>query len=518
MKKGKKVSIISIGVVLAILIMLMTGCGSQQATNPEDSQSSVNNAQTNENPSNASESEPYNIVWYAVGGPQDDMASVLNEVNKIITPKINATLDLRYIDWGSYNDKMKMMMAAGEEFDLCFTANWMNDFYKGVANGAFIPLDDLLNKYGQNIISALPEKYWSNAKVDGKTYAVLNQQTFTSVKGLTVNADLMDKYGFDPKSIKTRKDMEPFFDKILENEKTLTPYLPEVNGIGSPFDSNTGIAYHGFNNVEIAVTRTDDPTNKVVSKLDQPEFMSMLNLMREWQKKGYIRKDAASVKDWVSEKNSGKYVCVEAGNVLPGSEATDSIAMGFRVYNIAISPPFQGPVEASGSMVAISRTSKNPDVCMQFYDMNYSDKQLYNLLCYGIEGKHYTVIDKDTQTIEPIDNSGYWPNINWEIGNQFNSYFVKGQEPTVWEEMADLNANATTTSLFGFYFDSDPVKSQIVQLDAIWQEYWRQLGTGSVDPAATVETMKDRFEKAGQAEVFAELQQQIEKWKEVNGK
>ena len=61
------------------------------------------------------------LVWYVHGDKQQDIASVMEEVNKITVPAIGAKLDLQFIDQPSYTEKMQMMMAAGTEFDICFT-------------------------------------------------------------------------------------------------------------------------------------------------------------------------------------------------------------------------------------------------------------------------------------------------------------------------------------------------------------------------------------------------------------
>ena len=74
---------------------------------------------------------------------------------------------------------MKVIIASGEEYDLCYTANWVNNYYSAVSKGAYLPLDDLLSTYGKDIKSAIPAKFWNAARVKGKLYGILNYQTFT---------------------------------------------------------------------------------------------------------------------------------------------------------------------------------------------------------------------------------------------------------------------------------------------------------------------------------------------------
>lgn len=53
------------------------------------------------------------------------------------------------------------------------------------------------------------------------------------------------------------------------------------------------------------------------------------------------------------------------------------------------------------------------------------------MLCFGIEGEHYTKVADNR--IETVENSKYFPNTAWMFGNVFHSYYVQGQEDGVWE-------------------------------------------------------------------------------------
>lgn len=110
---------------------------------------------------------------------------------------------------------------------------------------------------------------------------------------------------------------------------------------------------------------------------------------------------------------------------------------------------------------AISTTSKNPEKAMQLLNLINTDKDLYNLLCHGIEGKHY--IKVDSQTVKAIPDGGYEPNTDWEFGCQFNGYYREGQKPGIWEETVKINESAAPSPIIGFVFDPLPVKTQVAQ-------------------------------------------------------
>ena len=53
-------------------------------------------------------------------GPQKDVGLVEDEINKYIKDKINATIKINCLDYGTYKNKLSTMMAGGEAFDLSF--------------------------------------------------------------------------------------------------------------------------------------------------------------------------------------------------------------------------------------------------------------------------------------------------------------------------------------------------------------------------------------------------------------
>lgn len=69
-------------------------------------------------------------------------------------------------------------------------------------------------------------------------------------------------------------------------------------------------------------------------------------------------------------------------------------------------------------MLSINANSKHKEQAMMYINLINTDKVLYNLICYGIENKHYVLKDgfyslPDGVTAEQV---GYNPGINWALG------------------------------------------------------------------------------------------------------
>ena len=74
---------------------------------------------------------------------------------------------------------------------------------------------------------------------------------------------------------------------------------------------------------------------------------------------------------------------------------------------------------------------------MQFEELLNSNPQIYNLITHGIAGRDYVITDKAHNVIglppgKTALTDGYWPNTDWEFGNQFNAYYTDKSQIGSW--------------------------------------------------------------------------------------
>lgn len=460
----------------------------------------------------ADELKPVKLTWYYPGSPQPDQDKVFAKANEIIKEKINATVDFKVVGWGSYEQKMKMIMASGEKYDLCFTSNWMNNYYQNVARGAFVPLNDLMAEYAPGLKSMVPDKMWRATKVDGKIYGLINYQISAMTNGFSIMKEYADKYNLDTDALNSPESIEPFLEKIKQNEPNKIPYQASPNNGGNWAKS---LVYYGFievggRNIPGAVKIEDDETN-VVNQYKTEEFKEFVDLMHDWYQKGYIARDQIAVKDDNVNRKAGKVIVSLEGNVKPGGAVEASARFGFDM----IAVPFSDSVLLNSSIIstmhAISTTSDNSERAMMLMELMNTDKELYNLITFGIEGEHYNKIGENR--IEPVKDSGYNPGTPWLHASTFNAYLLPGQPEDVWEETKELNMNAKPSPLLGFTFNPDPVSSEIAQCQSVIDEYLPGLITGTVDPDNILPQFVKKLEGAGANDLIAEMQKQIDEWK-----
>ena len=61
--------------------------------------------------------------------------------------------------------------------------------------------------------------------IDGKIYAIPSQTPWVNENVIVFKKDLVDKYNFDYKSVKSIRDLEPYLEKIKQNEPGIHRYL-----------------------------------------------------------------------------------------------------------------------------------------------------------------------------------------------------------------------------------------------------------------------------------------------------
>lgn len=138
--------------VMAIVLMMMTGCTVKKSS---------------------SDNETTQLTWYMPMTDREDREQVHAKVAEYVKEKLGVSLEIIVVPFEEYNQKMQIISASGEEYDIAFTSNWLNDYYSNVNKGAFVPLDDLLPVYAPYTYNEmLDKKIWDGVKVKDRKSVV----------------------------------------------------------------------------------------------------------------------------------------------------------------------------------------------------------------------------------------------------------------------------------------------------------------------------------------------------------
>ncbi|MEY8742744.1 ABC transporter substrate-binding protein, partial [Bacillales bacterium AN1005] len=90
---------------------------------------------------------------------------------------------------------------SGEEFDIIFTFG--NNYVQNAQKGAFLAIDDLLEKEGKALKDIINPVLLEGNMVDGKLYGIPANKEVAKQNVYTFNKRLVDKYKFDLSKVKT---------------------------------------------------------------------------------------------------------------------------------------------------------------------------------------------------------------------------------------------------------------------------------------------------------------------------
>lgn len=508
MFKSSKVLSVVMALCLAISLT-MAGCAKSNTGGTETAKP-METATTAGTPA-ATPLPEVKLIWYVPGPyPQPEMNLVFDEANKIIKEKINATVDFRAYNFGEFQEKVKMAEAASEEFDIAFTAHWFNSYQSNVAKGAFIPIDDLLQQYAPTLWSSMPEATWNAAKINGKIYGVINQQIMARTANMEIVKEYADKYGLDlnidPETFKL-EHLEPFFDKFMAGEPDKFPVIIHWANLTDYY----GIEFPAGGDVPAALMYSDDSLT-VINPFESEQFKSYLALAKSWVDKGYFKsKELITAQESGDLYSNGKVAVWFGGTWKPGGEVDASRIYNRPIADRAISPALLTTNGIIATMFGISRTSKNPERAMMLLELVNSDIELYNLLVFGIEGKHYNKTSGNY--IEPVAENKYAASYSWVWGNNFNAYLTEGQPEDVWAQTKTLNESAQKAPSIGFTFDSEPVKTEIANSATVVKEYLDGLNSVFLNLDQDYPDFIEKLKKAGSERIIEEMQRQIDAWK-----
>ncbi|WP_372638299.1 ABC transporter substrate-binding protein [Cohnella sp.] len=459
--------------------------------------------------------DPYVIDWYIIGtSPQPDNELVEAEINKIVQPRINATVKMHIIPFGDYDSKMTALLATGEKVDLMFTSNGNMNFSNLIAKGGLVDLTDKLDELAPEAKALLSEGFLQASTIKGKNYTLAAYKEKGSWLGFIANQALMEKYNIDIKSINSLEEMEPALRILKENEPTITPILASGNA-RIPYIVNRHL--WNVSPVQSIVLKKDGSEYTLVA--DEPEYVASLQTLHRYFQAGYLRKDSAVMKITKDDYAKSAFAFTQ---LKPYVDVQVSNQYGAPFIYHHFGKPITTTNDLVGSMMGIPTTSKDPDRVLMFYNMMYHDEELINLVGRGIEGKHY--IKKDDKRIEfppGTDNgakSGYNPSTTWAYGNQYLTYLVPGEPDDIWEQFKVFNGESEAVPNLGFNFDSSELKTEIAAIKNVENEFRPTLETGSVNPDDNLPKFKDKLKAAGIDKVLQEINKQYGEWKAENHK
>ena len=407
--------------VAAVLFITLSACGGgAKEVSPGTSQASAD-TQTKDASQTGTEQtrEPITVTWLANIGASDVTTAIQdNPVFKEIAEKTGVTWDFSpNLGVTDVNEKCGILLASGDLPDL-ITTGYAPNISKIIKAKAAIPLDELISKYGQNILENCKEALAvSKLLRSGDTKTLYFIPDNTSKGGFTdpiyprsyyVRWDLYKKLG-TPKInteddfLKILADMQKLEPTTSDGKKTYAFGLGLTDQYSHAFAEWPGCALNGlyFATWESEV----DILNNVMVPRYSPDsvFLKQLRFYNKAYRMGLMDPDTATMSGQaVNEKVlAGRYLALPGwGNA--GADAAFVSAgtpeKGYVPVRVEDSINKQGmnltdAFDGGGWLsTCITTACKNPERVVQMIDFLCTPEGAV-LQKYGIEGKHWEIKD-----------------------------------------------------------------------------------------------------------------------------
>lgn len=451
------------------------------------------------------------LVWYARINKEADCDEVIEKASAMVKEKLGFNIDI--IPLEDYNTKMPVIAASGEDYDIVYTASTVNNYYQNAADGNFLELDELLPKYAPNLWNDVEETVWDSVRAgDGKIYGVPNQQIFARAPGFIIPTQNIEALGLDVEAMQnwTVADYEEYFRLIKEKTGEYGYFAHAWGGDGAQREGFQVILGSNLPGAIRYNEETDD--YEIVNQYDTPEFKNYIKTREKFVKEGLVAPMEVTENDipkYATAKNGVIPWLITMATYVPGCEATYKNNYNFDVTVVTKSDALLTSYGTTATMAAINADTRYPVESVKFLEFLNTDKEFYNLLVYGIEGKNYTKVDEN-YIKKSTENAYSQP--AWAIGNTFNAYLIEGQPITLAEDTKKINSEAKASPILGFVPKQDSLKIEIANCKAVLDEYLTILEQGIVDIDTTYAAFMAKLKSAGVDKIISELNKQLDEW------
>lgn len=389
--------------VLCLVILVGAGCSSGKTVEPAAT-SNVASAKPGATPG---EQKIEKVYVYANGGNLSSITDsskpeAVEEVRKAIIDKIGIEVIPIIPPKGSEDDKLNIMLASNEPLDIF---NGSMELHQ--AKGAAMPLNDLLDKYGQNSKKLWPVEWkggWEALSTkDGRIWGLpINAPAAGNT--VLIREDWMKKLNL--KMPTTMEELEAILKEFKEKDpagggKTI-PLLTTLEELSHSLAA-------GF--MDVGYGKWLDADGKVKPEVLNPGYKDFVAKMADWYKKGYIYKEAFTI-EGAEQIELIKQNRVAVGAHWHSRELGNQFALQSSVpeAKYVVADQLRGPKGLTMTMGGpggngwmISKNSKNPVAAMKYMNWLQTDLDNYMLAYFGIEGKHWKWVDKTNHVYERLN-------------------------------------------------------------------------------------------------------------------
>jgi putative aldouronate transport system substrate-binding protein len=428
------------------------------------------------------------------------------------------------MDWGSWEQRGNAIVLSGGDYDLVFAANWSGFYNDAISGGAWAPWDKYLDEFPEfkRIIAPWKEATyeWGGDPDAMHIYRMPNIKEYASILcEVRWNKTVADKLGITEgmRNVRTVYDLEPFLDmyKNAYGRNGMAVLAVDTNVLVNCFqlgaDPDAYVYQPAYN----------PNTDRYETGVFSPWFDDYIALRRNWYAKGYIPDyQQTEVWDDLVVKFGPESFLVYFNLGKPGGEAEMNISaplvLGFEWGTTFLTPGIITNNSLMANSFAINARSGNVEASAFMHMLLNTNKELTNLINFGIEGVHYTL--DNTGTLIRNEPSRYYSNLMWMLGNRFLCHRLLGEPENLGQIYADFNESAIIFPNFAFpkpeekawaSVDTDMFKGVA---GALKTQYERSISIGNISDA-DIADIRNRLNQANRQGMEDVYNREYQAWK-----
>ena len=512
-----------------MIVSLCAGCNTEKPVETKPNDKPVETKPGETKPAETEEKlDRVDLVFYLAGNAPNDMQKVEDKINEILLEKINTTISFQHLTWTEGSNKYNLILSSGEECDLIYTATWMQ-YQRYATEGAFLPLDELLDNELADVKAMGSEDMWNQMRVDGSVYSVPQFAGEYNLIGICYRKDLADKLNLPaPDSV---ANLEAYIDGILANDPTQKLFDFHASTDSSQYNfaaqSLLCLDWTFLNQPQYGLVFDYNNPSVLMNYWESDQFREEMKTMKRWAEKGYWPKNALSINE-TSEVTDGTGV-VKMCNPTQYTQYVDTIAQDHPDWELDYIPlayktGFAYANHPAGNGTAIPLHSKNPERAAMALELLMTDQELNRLFLYGIEGEHYT-IDANGYYVNGPANSDYvFEGSNaWNLRNSEYGLIreVDALKYDIFDKLHEIALKTNTPDIdiwAGFAEDTTNYSAERAAVISVMVQYMNPIAAGMMDDVdAAIDEMLAKLEEAGLDKIQEEYTKQWVAYCEANG-
>lgn len=390
---------------------------------------------------------------------EKEIHSIQDKINKITEKKIGVTVEFPVLS--SYYDDVTTMLSTNEQVDIMLGG--YGSFMECYVEGYLYPLDELLQKYGIDIIKEVGEDKINCCKINNNLYGIPINGRYTITGSIFfLNKDILKKENINIKQIHTMDDLEKTFHQIKENYKDVKVLTknPMNTLMSNEYFLNTA------NGIPLMALMNDGKDTKLQEIFSSTEYQEGLKRVRRWYLKGYYDEN-------IFEKTEDVYSQIKQEKIFACLGENESLMQNLGMEKLILDEQKElNYYGYSTRPFVILKNSISPEKAMQLLNLFYSDKKIKDYLCYVLEGKSIRY----------------------------------------WDETQKKNEQAVQSNMIGFNFDYSKVDSEYREVVDIYNDYKWILENGLVNPEKGIKQMRDEMQESGLDLIINEEERQYNDW------